>query len=60
MALGLNPGPVSISPNGRWLAYTERTGDDSGPDVFVVPFPNTSEARTRVSTGGGSSPIWGP
>ena len=56
--IGLNPGPVSISPNGRWLAYTERTGDDSGSDVFVVPFPNTSEARTRVSTGGGSSPIW--
>jgi Tol biopolymer transport system component len=43
-----------VSPDGRWLAFTS---DDPGPrEVFVQPFP--SGPRRRVSTTGGSSPVW--
>jgi len=45
-----------ISPDGRWLAYA---GLDSGtPQIFVRPFPNVDDARTQVSTAGGSEPLW--
>ena len=61
-ALGVSPwsgDPGSISPNGRWLAYAAGTSDDpSDVDVYVVPFPNTSAAITRISSEGGFSPIW--
>ena len=46
----------ALSPDGRWLAYM--SDESGGPEVYVVPFPNTSEARWAVSTGGGGSPIW--
>ena len=26
--------------------------------MFVVPFPNTSDAATRLSSGGGFDPVW--
>lgn len=62
VALGVYPAqgdPGSISPDGRWLAYTEAAPEDPGDvDVFVVPFPNTTGFRSRISTGGGFSPIW--
>jgi len=46
----------SLSPNGRWLAYDS---DESGRDeVYVVPFPNTGDARSQVSTTGGIDAIW--
>jgi len=46
----------AISPNGRWLAYSS---DESGQlEVYVVPFPNTSEAKWAVSTRGGTEPEW--
>ena len=45
-----------ISPDGRWLAYDS---NDSGPaQIFVRPFPNTTEGKTQVSTRGGSRPLW--
>ncbi len=48
-------GPT-LSPNGRWLAYTS---DESGRDeIFVRPFPNTSGGRWQVSTQGGSAARW--
>ncbi|HEX9309970.1 MAG TPA: hypothetical protein VF887_04105, partial [Gemmatimonadaceae bacterium] len=44
------------SPNGRWLAYSSNA---SGPiEVYVVPFPNTADAKWEVSTGGGTEPLW--
>ena len=62
LALGVFPanrGAGSISPNGRWLAYTEVASNDSGDfDVYIVPFPNTADSRSRVSTEGGISPNW--
>jgi len=45
-----------ISPNGRWLAYSS---NESGQfEIYVVPFPNTSEAKWAVSTHGGTEPLW--
>ncbi len=49
-------GNGEISPDGRWLAYDST---DSGPaQIFVRPFPSTAEAKTQVSTRGGSRPLW--
>jgi Tol biopolymer transport system component len=43
-----------LSPDGRWVAYSS---DEPGPrEVFVQAFPFGS--RRRVSTTGGTSPIW--
>ena len=49
-------GNAEISPDGRWLAYDS---NDSGPaQIFVRPFPDSTEGRTQVSTKGGSRPVW--
>ena len=45
----------SLSPNGRWLAYTS---DESGQgEVYVRPFPGPG-GRSQVSTDGGTNPVW--
>ena len=47
----------SVSPDGRWLAYSS---DQSGTsDVFVRPLDRDGE-EIRVSLAGGSEPMWGP
>jgi Tol biopolymer transport system component len=44
-----------ISPDGRWLAYAS---NESGADeVYVQAFPGGGE-KQRVSTAGGSEPLW--
>ena len=62
IALGVFPfagSGGSISPDGRWLAYTGRpSATEAATDVYVVPFPNTSDATTRISADGGFSPVW--
>ncbi len=46
----------TLSPDGRWLAYTS---DESGRrEVYVRPFPNVGDTRWLVSTNGGSEPLW--
>ena len=46
----------SISPDGKWLAYTSNeTGTN---EIFVVPFPNVAAAKWQVSRSGGSLPHW--
>ncbi len=49
-------GLLSLSPDGRWLAYTS---DESGDyQIYVRPYPLTDE-RHQVSTAPGSEePIW--
>ena len=46
----------TLSPDGRWLAYV--TVESGREQVYVRPFPNTSDARWQVSSAGGSSPVW--
>jgi serine/threonine-protein kinase len=46
----------SVSPDGRWLAYTS---DESGQDeVYVSRFPDVAEGRQQISSGGGREPRW--
>lgn len=47
----------TVSPDGRWLAYTS---DDSDRDeIYVRAFPTAGPA-VRVSEGGGREPRWAP
>jgi Tol biopolymer transport system component len=49
-----NDGAASISPDGRWMAYTS---EESGTDeVYVRPFPAVNQNRWQVSTAGGLAP----
>jgi Tol biopolymer transport system component len=46
---------ASVSPDGRWVAYTS---DSTGStEVWVRPFPGPG-APIRVSPSGGSEPLW--
>jgi Tol biopolymer transport system component len=46
----------TVSPDGRWLAYTT---DESGrTEVWLASFPS-GEIRRHVSTAGGTMPQWG-
>ena len=46
---------ASLSPDGKWMAYTSsETGSD---EVYVRPFPQGG-AKVVVSRGGGSEPVW--
>ena len=47
-----------LSPDGRWFAYQS---DASGEmEVYVRPFPDADSELHRVSTDGGTSPLWAP
>ena len=48
----------AVSPDGKWLAYT-LTGAFS-QEVYVRPFPQVDNGRWRISTSGGSQPLWSP
>ena len=46
----------SLSPSGRWLAYSS---DESGIyQVYVRPFPGPGGSTTISSSAGGNSPVW--
>ena len=45
-----------VSPDGRWLAYE---ANDSGRfEIYVRPFPDVNGGHWRVSTAGGTRPLW--
>ncbi len=47
---------MTLSPNGRWMAYVS---DESGTsEVYVRPFPNVDSAKFAISAGGGMEPLW--
>jgi Tol biopolymer transport system component len=49
---------ASVSPDGRWLAYSS---NESRPiQTYVRPFPNVDNGRHLVSVAGGISPVWSP
>ena len=49
-------GQATLSPNGRWMAYSS---NESGTyQVIVRPFPHASADKVQVSADGGTSPRW--
>jgi eukaryotic-like serine/threonine-protein kinase len=47
---------AELSPDGRWFAYQS---DESGRDeIYVRPFPNASAGKWKVSSSGGTRPLW--
>jgi len=46
-----------ISPNGRWIAYQAREGSERD-EIHVRPFPDTSGGHWRITTDGGTRPMW--
>ena len=47
---------MTLSPNGRWLAYVSH---ESGiGEVYVRPFPNIDSAKFAISVAGGLEPLW--
>jgi serine/threonine-protein kinase len=44
-----------FSPDGRWIAYVST--EVGSPEVYVRPYPGPGE-KIRISTTGGSEPIW--
>ena len=51
-------GSGRISPTARWVASTSPTTRTD--EIYVLPFPDTSRGRTRISTDGGQNPTWSP
>jgi serine/threonine protein kinase len=49
----------AFSPDGNWLAYA--AGDRVNPDIYVRPFPpSPSGGKWKISSDGGTSPVWSP
>ena len=49
---------VSLSPDGRWLAYAS-SESEGAVNIFVTSFPD-GQAKFVVSRGGGAEPKWSP
>jgi Tol biopolymer transport system component len=47
---------ASLSPDGRWLAYT--SNESGSYEVIVRSFPDPSKERRQISTQGGVHPRW--
>jgi eukaryotic-like serine/threonine-protein kinase len=46
----------TISPDGRWLAYS--TNESGRYEIYVRPWPNVADGRWQVSRDGGIDPAW--
>src|SRR5262249_31218819 len=52
-----NEHQASVSPDGKWIAYTS---NESGRDeVYVASYPGPG-GRVQISTDGGVNPVWSP
>jgi Tol biopolymer transport system component len=47
-----------ISRDGRWIAYV--SDESGGPEVYLKRFSEPESDAWKVSSGGGSLPLWGP
>jgi eukaryotic-like serine/threonine-protein kinase len=47
---------AEISSDGRWVAY--QSNESGQVEVFVRPFPNTDGGKWKISTSGGTRPLW--
>jgi serine/threonine protein kinase len=45
-----------VSPDGRWMAYV--TNEFGQEEVYVCPFPEVTKGSYKVSSNGGTSPLW--
>ena len=52
-----NESNPAVSPDGAWIAY--RSDESGRNEVYVERFPDLGD-RVRVSTDGGTSPLWSP
>ena len=51
-------GAATLSPDGRWMAYTS---GESGPrEIYVRPFPDLEAGKWTVSTEGETDSGWSP
>ena len=48
----------SVSPDGRWIAY--ESDEDGAVNVYVNPFQDVGGGTWKVSTQGGTNPVWSP
>jgi serine/threonine protein kinase len=46
----------SLSPDGRWLAYS--SNEAGAMEVYVVPFPRVEDGKWQLSAGGGGHACW--
>ncbi len=47
---------MSVSPDGRWVAYhADETGNS---EVYVRSFPRTDEVKRQLSSTGATAPVW--
>jgi serine/threonine protein kinase/Tol biopolymer transport system component len=54
-------GQPSISPDGKYIAYLSIDLESSRMEIFVRPFPEVSNGRWKLNTGGGAAfPVWSP
>jgi WD40 repeat protein len=57
METSFNDRAVTISPDGRWIAYES---DETGRvEVYVRSFPDVNRRKEQVSAAGGRMPAWG-
>jgi len=47
---------AEVSSDGRWLAY--ESNESGSNEIYVRPFPNVEDGKQRVSTNGGTQPLW--
>jgi serine/threonine-protein kinase len=48
-----------VSPNeGRWLAYESDSSRQF--EIYVTPFPDVNAGQWKISTAGGTRPLWSP
>ena len=48
----------TLSPDGRWLAYTSNQSGER--EVWVRPFPNVADGQWPISREFATAPVWGP
>lgn len=48
----------SFSPDGKWLAFTSRRGDDKAPQLYVMPLAGGEARRLTTLATGVQSPKW--
>jgi serine/threonine protein kinase/dipeptidyl aminopeptidase/acylaminoacyl peptidase len=56
IATAANEIHAQISPDGKWIAYTDNSKDDRN-EIYVQPFPSGTD-RYQISNNGGDWPRW--